>query len=838
MRHFHSFLKRSRRDDGFTLIEVLVSILIMGLIASIAVPIYLNQKKSVTNDVNDSYIQMYGQQLSQARVGNNGRYPQIAPDASAEGIKSRTYDLSSDLKEYCMTITLTDNTVKYLYGGRDGSFKVLDTACSITTDQKSPITLGGELLQENKVVLSWNDLRSTDDSIPSDSTGFTYGVFENGTQIGTTNEAFYNVPNSIEQETKYFVKVLSFNGTPVEREPSNTVVMKPNGVKPTTAPILSMTQVTTDEENSYGTLTWNPVMYARSYELYNAETGEVLWTGFRNDFQISAPVGGSISVYLIASNSFGSSPRSNIVILAGPVVGQTVLQATEVDHNATGYSIQPTWTFPRGAKSYSLFINDELVHENATIGMKVPVKWNTGPKNVKVIPYNAAGEPGSESNTLVFDTTQAIPQPITPTITSLSYNQIAVKLPAPPAYAREVVWEVGHLSGSGTSNFTKVSSGTVPYPENGYIYIPVTAYDGDTWAVWVKSKGWMGESASMSASRKLPNVKPTLGSWSTDYTKGVIPVTCSAGNTPKVTAEYYDNDYNARTSTTVTGPSGNNYTIATTQQYSIQRALIAYAKCVNNRHTISESSTESSAIRLPWRPIPAPSTPSIAMWHSGTTSASGHAIYSNMTVSTGCVAGSQLVYNYNNTARGSGTAQTAINGNPSGTLVSAWAPSSNTYAFYTSAQAWCQAGSNASGKTSWASQQISLPIPYIANNINMGFSYGLTTGAQKNPNYIKVRVAWKSTANNYSCNADTDVHAGFYVRAAGAGSGYNIVRDFWWAVPNDLNGTNNVYTDRSLAERYRITLRCSVKASNGSVVENGVHENYYFYDEGSVFKDS
>lgn len=49
MRQYSKFLHGIKKEDGFTLIEILVVILIIGILASIAIPVFLNQRKKAND---------------------------------------------------------------------------------------------------------------------------------------------------------------------------------------------------------------------------------------------------------------------------------------------------------------------------------------------------------------------------------------------------------------------------------------------------------------------------------------------------------------------------------------------------------------------------------------------------------------------------------------------------------------------------------------------------------------------------------------------------------------------------------------------------------------------
>jgi type IV pilus assembly protein PilA len=127
---------RDDRDAGFTLIELLVVVVIIGILAAIAIPVFLNQRNAARNASVEADLRNLATQMETYYTTNDG-YPTAVAGLTDDGAKLSAGN-AADIQvaadgSYTITGCNTEAADLYEYSSGGGGFVTVTTSWTCPT---------------------------------------------------------------------------------------------------------------------------------------------------------------------------------------------------------------------------------------------------------------------------------------------------------------------------------------------------------------------------------------------------------------------------------------------------------------------------------------------------------------------------------------------------------------------------------------------------------------------------------------------------------------------------------------------------------------------------------
>lgn len=300
---YKSMAKTRRNESGVTLIEIVVSLVIFGILAAIAVPLYFNQQKTGRDSQLKSDLVTAAQNIEQARTEYGGKVPVDLPsNITMTSGATLKYSFPYDRQNFCLKGSTSELTY---YVSHDNIQTPNSTDCTYTYTLPAT-TLKGTLDAPGYVpTLTWKSVYG----------GTNYRLYKDDVQIYSGPNTSFTAPAMSPDTLSQFYVVVS-NGTN-DSDRSNVISLKSHMPAPKAVTLSLISKVNTSATKATFKVSWTPQQWSQNYDIYDATTGVLLTTvaGNVTSWTTALTRGTSQNIFVKAKNAYDESPNSNTLTL-------------------------------------------------------------------------------------------------------------------------------------------------------------------------------------------------------------------------------------------------------------------------------------------------------------------------------------------------------------------------------------------------------------------------------------------------------------------------------------------------------------------------------------------
>lgn len=313
-----------RGENGFTLAELLVAMLVFGILVSIAVPMFLHQREANRDNEIKADLLNASMNIESAKADNGGKFPESKPEGISLNTTSNDnlfYTYPYDRLAYCLQIVSGDKT----FFKSSASTEVSTTDC--TYEYLVPSTKLTGVMDGFKPVLTWKTVAAATE----------YVIYKNNIPVKTVTipagssqkSASYTLTNmEPEEQAVYYIVVRDGNTASAQSNSVTLTAPVPPPVQPTIK--IAASEPSSSTEQQY-TIQWSAIRYASGYEVWDVSgTPSLITTLDRYDtsYKYTNKRGTANKIAVKAINAEGTSPLSNTLNLESVWPEAKIISAT------------------------------------------------------------------------------------------------------------------------------------------------------------------------------------------------------------------------------------------------------------------------------------------------------------------------------------------------------------------------------------------------------------------------------------------------------------------------------------------------------------------------------